>query len=49
LQKQIEEGAPVDIFISADKSQMDALAEKGLILDDSRKDLLGNELVLIIR
>lgn len=49
LQKQIEEGAPVDLFISAGKSQMDALAEKGLILDASRKDLLGNELVLITR
>ncbi|BAF58856.1 ABC-type molybdate transport system, periplasmic component [Pelotomaculum thermopropionicum SI] len=49
LQKQIEEGAPVDLFISAGKSQMDALSEKGLILNDSRKDLLGNELVLIAR
>ncbi|MDF9406847.1 MAG: Molybdate-binding periplasmic protein precursor [Pelotomaculum sp. PtaB.Bin013] len=49
LQKQIEEGAPVDIFISAGKSQMDALAEKCLIVDNSRRDLLGNELVLIAR
>ena len=49
LQKQIEEGAPVDLFISAGKAQMDALAEKGLILEDSRKDLLGNELVLITK
>ena len=47
LQKQIEEGAPSDLFISAGKSQMDALAQKGLIVDTSRKDLLGNELVLI--
>ena len=47
LQKQIEEGAPADLFISAGKSQMDALAEKGLIVDASRRDLLGNELVLI--
>ncbi|AGL01923.1 molybdate ABC transporter substrate-binding protein [Desulfoscipio gibsoniae] len=47
LQKQIEEGAPADLFISAGKSQMDALAEKGLIIEDSRKDLLGNDLVLI--
>lgn len=47
LQKQIEEGAPADLFISAGKSQMDALAQKGLIVDASRKDLLGNELVLI--
>lgn len=49
LQKQIEEGAPVDLFISAGKSQMDALAEKGLVVDGSRKDLLGNELVLIAK
>lgn len=49
LQKQIEEGAPVDLFISAGKSQMDALAEKALIVDASRKDLLGNELVLVAK
>ncbi|AEG58822.1 molybdate ABC transporter substrate-binding protein [Desulforamulus ruminis] len=47
LQKQIEEGAPADLFISAGKSQMDALAEKGLIVEGSRKDLLGNDLVLV--
>lgn len=47
LQKQIEEGAPVDMFISAGKSQMDAIAAKGLIVDASRKDLLGNDLVLV--
>jgi len=47
LQKQIEEGAPSDLFISAGKSQMDALAQKGLLIDSTRKDLLGNELVLI--
>lgn len=47
IQKQIEEGAPVDLFISAGKSQMDALVHKGLIKDASYKNLLGNELVLI--
>ncbi|WP_066633515.1 molybdate ABC transporter substrate-binding protein [Desulfolucanica intricata] len=47
LQKQIEQGAPVDLFVSASKSQMDILADKGLIIDESRKDLLGNELLLI--
>jgi len=47
LQKQIEEGAPADLFISAGKSQMDGLAAKKLIVEASRKDLLGNELVLI--
>lgn len=49
LQKQIEEGAPADMFISAGKKQMDALVEKGLIADGTRKDLLRNELVLITK
>lgn len=48
LQKQIEEGAPVDIFISAGKKQMDELAAKSLISVGSRKNLLTNELVLIV-
>ena len=48
LQKQIEEGAPSDVFISAGKKQVDALEEKGLIVKESRKDLLGNSLVLIV-
>lgn len=48
LQKQIEEGAPVDLFISAGKRQMDDLAAKGLIMPSTRMDLLGNESVLII-
>lgn len=47
LQQQIEEGAPVDLFISAGKKQMDALTDKGLLVDTSRLDLLGNQLVLI--
>ncbi len=49
LQKQIEEGAPVDLFISAGKTQMDVLAQKKLITDASLKNLLGNELVLIAK
>lgn len=48
LQKQIEEGAPVDLFISAGKKQMDELAAKGLIIPATRQDLLGNEIVLIV-
>ncbi|MEG6523747.1 molybdate ABC transporter substrate-binding protein [Desulfotomaculum sp. 1211_IL3151] len=47
LQKQIEEGAPVDLFISAGKKQMDDLAAKDLIIENSRQDLLENELVLV--
>ncbi|SHK43814.1 molybdate ABC transporter substrate-binding protein [Desulforamulus aeronauticus] len=49
LQKQIEEGAPADLFISAGKKQMDALEEKDLIVKESRKDLLGNDLVLVVK
>jgi molybdate transport system substrate-binding protein len=47
LQKQIEEGAPADLFISAGKKQMDALENKNLLDKDSRKDLLKNRLVLV--
>ncbi len=48
LQKQIEEGAPADLFISAGKKQMDALEGKDLIVKESRKNLLGNKLVMIV-
>jgi len=48
LQKQIEEGAPVDLFISAGKKQMDDLAIKRLLVPQTRSDLLGGELVLIV-
>ena len=47
LAKQIIEGAPADVFISAAPNWMDAVAEAGLIVPDSRVDLLGNTLVLI--
>ena len=47
LAKQVEAGAPADIFASADTSWMDYLAERGRIDASSRVDLLGNELVLI--
>ncbi|MBP9478748.1 MAG: molybdate ABC transporter substrate-binding protein [Sebaldella sp.] len=47
LQQQIEGGAPVDIFLSASKKNMDTLEEKGLLDNATRKDLLKNELVLI--
>lgn len=48
LQTQIEEGAPADLFFSAAQKQMNALEEKGLLLDGSRKDLLENKVVLIV-
>jgi molybdate transport system substrate-binding protein len=48
LQQQIEQGAPVDVFISAATKQMDALQEQGLVLADTRRDLLTNNLVLIV-
>jgi molybdenum ABC transporter, periplasmic molybdate-binding protein len=48
LQKQIEQGAPADLFISAGRTQMDALEQKDLLLKESRVDLLGNDLVLIV-
>ena len=47
LMKQIEGGAPADVFISADLKWMDYGSQKKLIKDDSRVNLLGNELVLI--
>jgi molybdate transport system substrate-binding protein len=47
LQKQIETGAPADIFASAGAKQMDELIKEGFILPASRKEFARNELVLI--
>jgi molybdate transport system substrate-binding protein len=47
LAKQIEGGAPADIFISADLDWMDYVAQHKLIKPDTRFNLLGNKLVLI--
>ncbi len=47
LERQIEQGAPADVFFSAGSKQMDALQEKGLIVSGTRRNLLGNSLVLI--
>jgi molybdate transport system substrate-binding protein len=47
LARQIEQGAPADIFISANPEWMDYLEERGLIREGSRADLLGNGLVLV--
>ena len=48
LQEQIEQGAPVDVFMSAALKQMKALEEKGLILNDTKKEVLENKVVLIV-
>ncbi len=48
LQQQIEQGAPADIFMSAAAKQMNELQEKSLLLDETRFDLLENELVLVV-
>jgi molybdate transport system substrate-binding protein len=47
LIKQIEQGAPADMFISADLDWMDYGQQKGLIKPDTRSNLLGNRLVLV--
>jgi molybdate transport system substrate-binding protein len=47
LARQIESGAPAELFISADLDWMDYLADRRLIRADSRVNLLGNRLVLI--
>jgi molybdate transport system substrate-binding protein len=47
LAKQIEQGAPADIFISADLDWMNYVDKEKLIKDDTRINLLGNRLVLI--
>ena len=48
LARQIEQGAPAGVFASADQQWMDYLQERKLIVESTRKDLLGNSLVLIV-
>lgn len=48
LQTQIENGAPVDIFISAAPTHMDNLQKKDLLLNDTRINLLNNKVVLVV-
>jgi molybdate transport system substrate-binding protein len=48
LQKQIESGAPVDVFASAGIPQMDALATQGLVAPETRRDFARNTLVLVV-
>ncbi len=49
LARQIESGAPADIFLSADEGWMDALEREDLLRPGTRRTLLGNSLVLIAR
>ena len=48
LARQIVQGAPVDLFVSADEAQMDILAREGVLQDGSRVDLLGNQLAVVV-
>ncbi len=48
LLRQIAQGAPVDVFASADQKTMDQAQEKGLIVPASRKNFVSNTLVLIM-
>lgn len=48
LQQQIENGAPVDVFISASHAQVDALQKKNLIVENTLRDLLSNKVVLVV-
>ena len=47
LRRQIEGGAPCDVFISADATEMDLLAEKRGMVESSRKELARNQLVIV--
>jgi molybdate transport system substrate-binding protein len=48
LDMQIKAGAPADIFFSADEAKMDDLEKAGLIVKETRKDILSNSLVIVV-
>src|SRR5438445_3529253 len=48
LARQIEAGAPVDVFASADERTMDRLAARDLIDARTRRDIAANQLVLVV-
>jgi molybdate transport system substrate-binding protein len=47
IERQIENGAPGDVFVSADEAQMNALDSRRLILANTRRDVVSNKLVLV--
>ncbi|HLR53180.1 MAG TPA: molybdate ABC transporter substrate-binding protein [Pseudogracilibacillus sp.] len=49
LAQQIQQGAPVDVFVSANEDWMDRLEQESLIETDTKEDVVGNELVLIAK
>lgn len=48
LRRQIEEGAAVDLFLSASAEQMDVLENKAMLSDETRRNLLKNEVVVVM-
>lgn len=48
LARQIKEGAPADVFFSADAAKMDELARADRLFGDTRRDLLSNTLVIVV-
>ena len=48
LQRQIEQGAPVDIFISAASREMNNLQKQSLLVAETRQDIVKNQMVLIV-
>ena len=49
LARQIQQGAPADLFFSADQERMDLLEKAALLLPGTRRDCLTNQLVVVIR
>src|SRR5512141_644394 len=48
LARQIREGAPADLFLSADEAQMDGLERAGLVVPGTRRGVLSNTLVAVV-
>jgi molybdate transport system substrate-binding protein len=47
LARQVEQGAPADLFLSADEAWMDYLQQRGLVVEATRVSAVGNALVLV--